>query len=223
MRTPGQRQHVFALESLLNEAAAAAKADPAQFRIDHTKDQRLIDIIRKTTEAAAWQPRPSPNPDARHTGDRPVKGRGMAVLYRFGAYWAGVAEIEVVPSTGVIRVTRFTIGVDPGKVINPRHLKSNCEGGVIMGLGEAMSEELTFDESRITSTDWARYRIPTMKDAPEIQVVTISRDDVGFGGVGEAANSVSQPALVAAVFDATGIQPRRTPLTPAYMKTLLTA
>ncbi|MGE0394456.1 MAG: molybdopterin cofactor-binding domain-containing protein [Vicinamibacterales bacterium] len=221
MRTPGQRQHVCALESILNEAAAAAGADPVQFRIDHTKDQRLIDIIRKTATEAGWSPRPSPNPAARRTGDTPVAGRGMAVMYRFGAYWAGIADIEVVPSTGVITVKKFTIGVDPGKVINPRHLKSNCEGGVVMGMGEVLMEQLTFDQGKVTSIDWTKYKIPTMKDLPEIKVVTIDRDDAGFGGVGEAANSLPQPAILAAVFDATGVQPRRTPLTPDYVRSLL--
>ena len=57
-----------------------------------------------------------------------------------------LAEVEVVPSTGVVRVTRFVIGVDPGKVINPRHLKGNCEGGVVMGLGEVLMEQVTFDQ-----------------------------------------------------------------------------
>jgi CO/xanthine dehydrogenase Mo-binding subunit len=220
-RTPMQRQHVFALESLLNEAAAAAGADPIQFRLDHTSDSRLIDVIRKTAEAAGWQPRPSPSPSARRAGSTPVKGRGMAVMYRFGTYWAAIAEVEVTPSTGVVKVTHFTLGIDPGKVINPRHLKLIAEGGVVMGLGEALKEEMTFDKEKVTATNWSRYRIPTMADLPELRIVTISRDDQGFGGGGEAANSLPQPALVAAVFDATGVQPRRTPLTPASVQRLL--
>jgi CO/xanthine dehydrogenase Mo-binding subunit len=220
MRTPMQRQHVFALESLLNEAAAAARIDPIQFRLNHTTDKRLIDIVKKTAEAAGWQTRPSPNPEARRTGTTPVKGRGMAIVYRFGAYWAGIAEVEVTPSTGVVQVTRFTLGIDPGKIINPRHLKLIGEGGVVMGLSEGLKEEVTFDESKITSNNFARYKIMTMAETPEIQIVTISRDDEGFGGGGEAANTVPAPALVAAVFDATGVQPRRTPLTPTYMQQL---
>src|SRR5207253_197434 len=80
MRTPGQRQHIFMLESVLNEAAAAAAVDPVQFRLNHTTDRRMIDIIKKTAESAGWQTRPSPNPSARRTGDTPVKGRGMAAM-----------------------------------------------------------------------------------------------------------------------------------------------
>jgi nicotinate dehydrogenase subunit B len=223
MRTPYQRQHIFMLESVLNEAAAAAKMDPIEFRLAHTTDQRMIDIIRKTAQSVGWQYRPSPNPEARRTGDTPVKGRGFAAMYRFGAYWAGVAEVEVVPSTGVVKVTRFTLGVDVGKIINPRHLTLIAQGGVVMGLSEVMKEELLFDQSKVTSADWSRYKIMTMGDTPEIKIVTLNREDVGFGGGGEAANSLPQPAVVAAVFDATGVQPRRSPLTPEYVKGLLKA
>src|SRR5262249_28176573 len=130
---------------------------------------------------------------------------------------------HVTPSTGVVKVTRFTLGVDPGKIINPRHLKLVMQGGVVMGLGEVLKEELTFDTEKVTSTDWSRYHIMTLADLPPIDIVTISRDDQGFGGGGEAANALPQPAVVAAVFDATGVQPRRSPLTPAYIQELLKA
>jgi CO/xanthine dehydrogenase Mo-binding subunit len=62
-----------------------------------------------------------------------------------------------------------------------------------------------------------------MEELPEIRVVQISRDDKGFGGGSEAANAVVAPAVAAAVFDATGVQPRRIPLTPEYVASLLKA
>src|SRR5258708_227254 len=71
MRTPGQRQQNFALESLINEAAVAAKADPIEFRIQHTTDRRLIDILNATAKEAGWQARPSPHPNARRSGSEP--------------------------------------------------------------------------------------------------------------------------------------------------------
>jgi CO/xanthine dehydrogenase Mo-binding subunit len=223
MRTPGQRQQNFALEALMNEAAAAAGADPIQFRIDHTTDQRLIDILNATAKSAGWQPRPSPHANARRKGTMPVTGRGVSIIVRSNAYWVGIAEVTVTPATGAVQVTKFTIGLECGKIINPRQLDRCMKGGLVMGLSEALKEEVTFDTGKVTSTDWSRYKILTMQEMPEITVVQISRDDKGFGTGGEAANAVGPPTVAAALFDATGVHPRRIPLTPAYVSSLLKA
>jgi CO/xanthine dehydrogenase Mo-binding subunit len=221
MRTPGQRQQNFALESLMNEAASCAGIDPIQFRLLHTTDQRLIDIIHATAKAAAWEPRPSPHPGARRTGSAPVTGRGIGIMIRENSCWMGIAEVTVTPDTGTVQVTKFTIGADCGKIINPRQLERCMRSGVVMGVSEALKEEVTFDQGKITSTSWSRYKILTMAETPEVKVVQISRDDKGFGGGSEAANAVCTPAVAAAFFDATGVHPRRIPLTPAYVTTLL--
>ena len=220
MRTPGQRQQNFVLESLLNEAAAAAHADPIEFRIRHTSERRLIDVLHATAKAARWETRPSPHGGARNSGADTVNGQGVCVVVRQNAYWVGIANVAVIPATGSIRVTRFTIGVDCGKIINPRQLDRCMKSGVVMGLSEALKEEVTFDRAKITSTDWSRYRILTMEEMPEIEVVQISRDDRGFGGGSEAANAVVPAAVAAAFFDATGLTARRLPLTPAYVRCL---
>jgi CO/xanthine dehydrogenase Mo-binding subunit len=223
MRTPGQRQQNFALESLINEAAAATGTDPIQYRIRHTTDKRLIEVLNTTASAAGWESRPSPHGSARKVGTDPLTGRGVCVVVRQNAYWVGIAEIVVIPSTGSVRVSHFTIGVDPGKVINPRQLDRCMKSGVVMGLSEALKEEVTFDTRKVTSTDWSRYKILTMEETPEIKVVQISRDDHGFGGGSEAANAVCPGAVAAAFFDATGVNARRIPLTPAYVSKLLKA
>ena len=148
-------------------------------------------------------------------------GRGVCVIVRSNAYWAGIAEASVTPATGAVQVTKFTIGCEPGKIINPRQLDRCLKSGVVMGLSEALKEEVTFDKSKVTSTNWSRYKILTMAEMPEIQVVTLSRDDKGFGGGSEAANAVVPAAVAAALFDATGVWARRIPLTVAYVKELL--
>ena len=221
MRTPGQRQQNFALEGLLNEAAAAAKADPVAFRLLHTTDQRLIDLLKATAKAAEWEERSSPRKDARKAGTAPVSGRGVCIMIRENAYWVGIAKISVVPDTGMVHVTKFTIGCEPGKIINPRQLGLCMKSGVVMGLSEALKEEVTFDKSKVTSTNWDRYKILTMEEMPEIKIVPLSRDDKDFGGGSEGANAVCAPAVTAAFFDATGIQARRIPLTPSYVTALL--
>lgn len=221
MRTPGQRQQNFPLESLINEAAAAQGVDPIEFRLQHTTDQRLIDIIHATAKAAEWQPRPAPNSTARRTGTDPVTGRGVGIMVRENACWMGIAEITVTPETGLVRVTKFTIGVDCGKIINPRQLERCLKSGVVMGVSEALKEEVTFDTGKITSTSWSRYKILTMAEMPDVKTVTISRDDRGYGMGSEGANAICSPAIAAAFFDATGVFPRRIPLTPAYVTKLL--
>jgi CO/xanthine dehydrogenase Mo-binding subunit len=120
-----------------------------------------------------------------------------------------------------VQVTRFTIGLDCGKIINPRQLDRCMKSGVVMGLSEALKEEVTFDKGKVTSTDWSRYKILTMGEMPEIKVVHVPREDKGFGSGSEAANAVGPAAVAAALFDATGVHPRRIPLTPAYVTTLL--
>jgi nicotinate dehydrogenase subunit B len=221
MRTPGQRQQNFALEGLINEAAAAAGADPVEYRLAHMTDERMINLLHATAKAANWETRPSPHGGARRTGSAPVKGRGVCIMIRENAYWVGIAEVSVVPSSGEVRVTKFTIGGEPGKIINPRQLDRCMKSGVVMGLSETLKEEVTFDKSKVTSTDWSRYKILTMQEMPEIQVVQLSRDDKGFGGGSEAANAIVAPAVTAAFFDATGVQAHRLPLTSQYVVKLL--
>ena len=221
MRTPGQRQQNFALEGMMNEAAAAAGADPIEFRLAHTTDERLTNLVKATAKAAGWETRPSPHKGARRTGAAPVNGRGMCVMIRENAYWVGIAEASIVPATGEVKVTKFIIGGEPGKIINPRQLERCMKSGVVMGLSEALKEEVTFDKSRVTSTDWTSYKILTMEETPEIQVMQLSRDDKGFGGGSEAANGLVPPAVAAAIFDATGVWPRKLPMNPANISALL--
>jgi nicotinate dehydrogenase subunit B len=146
------------------------------------------------------------------------------VMFRSGTYWACVAQVAVDITTGVIKVEKMTLAVDPGIVINPSQLKRQVEGGVVMGVSMTLLEEVRFDESGVSSNDWRSYPILTMADVPEIQVVLINRPDVGKYGQGsEAANALAAPAIAGAFFDATGKVARRLPLKPDYIQTLLKA
>ena len=222
MRTPGQFQQNYPRELAVSEAAALAGADAIQFRIDHATEDRVIDVLKAVREESGWQTRPSPAPGA--TGDNPVRGRGVSVMFRSGSYWACVCEIAVTPATGVIKVEKYTIAVDPGIVVNPLQLKRQVEGGAIMGISHALLEEARFDQSGILARDWLTYPILKMADIPAIQVKMIHRPEVGYyGGGSEAANALAAPAIAAALHDATGKIARRLPLKPAYVQALLKA
>ena len=224
MRTPGQFQQNYPRELAINEAAALAGADAIQFRLDHASEERVINVLKTVRDASGWDTRPSPRPDATSTGSSQVRGRGVSLMLRSGSYWACVCHIAVTPRTGKIVVEKYTIAVDPGIVVNPMQLKRNVEGGAVMGISHALFEEVTFDESGITTEDWNSYPIPTMSDIPEIKVVLLNNPKVGaYGGGSEAANALAAPAIAAALHDATGKVIRRLPMKPAYVQALLNA
>jgi nicotinate dehydrogenase subunit B len=222
MRTPGQFQQNYPRELAISEAAALAGADAIQFRIDHANEERVVGVLKAVRDASGWDMRPSPRADLVSTGSTPVRGRGVSLMLRSGTYWACVCQIAVTPSTGAIVVEKYTIAVDPGIVINPMQLKRQVEGGAVMGISHALFEEVTFNESGVTSEDWNSYPIPTMADIPEIKVVLLHNPKVGaYGGGSEAANALAAPAIAAALHDATGKVLRRLPLKAAYVQAVL--
>jgi CO/xanthine dehydrogenase Mo-binding subunit len=224
MRTPTQFQQNFPRELALNEAALLAGVDPIQFRLDLAKEERVINLLNHLKAESGWETRPSPNPKASATGETVVRGHGMSVMLRSGSYWGCACEVAVTPSTGAIKVEKYTMVVDPGIVINPEQLKRQIEGGAVMGISMALHEEVAFDEGTVTSNNWYTYPILTMGEVPEIKVVMLHRPEVGTYGQGsEAANALAAPAICAAVIDATGKPIRKLPLRPEYVKEMLKA
>jgi nicotinate dehydrogenase subunit B len=221
-RTPSQRQQNFALESAVNEAAALAGADPIAFRLAHTTDPRLIAVLNALKTAHGWETRPSPNPKASATSATAVKGQGMGVMVRSGGHWAAAADITVVPKTGKVTVDKYTVVLEPGIVVNPLQMKRITEGGSVMGISETLYEQVAFNKSTITSTDWATYPIMRMLNLPEVNVVLINNPSVGtYNGAGEGSNSLPPVTITAAFFDATGKNARTLPLRPPNVKAML--
>jgi aerobic-type carbon monoxide dehydrogenase small subunit (CoxS/CutS family) len=189
IRTPGQAQQNFARELAISEAAVSAGRDPLQFRLDHTTDRRLINVLQQVRQASGWDERPQR--PASDTGASPVvQGRGVSAIFRHSAYWACVCEVAVDRESGKVGVRRYTVAVDPGIVINPLQLRRQIEGGAVMGLSRALFDETHFDESGVTDQDWASTPIPTMADLPEITVVLLNNPAAAtFGGGSEAASA----------------------------------
>jgi CO/xanthine dehydrogenase Mo-binding subunit len=220
-RTPVMREHAFALEGMVNEAAAAVGADPIEYRLRHTDDPRLVNVLNTLKSAHRWETRPSPASQATATGSKPVKGRGMGVMLRSNGRWAAAADVTVDPRTGKVTIDRYTVVVDPGIVINPLQLRRITEGGTVQGISEVMKEGITYDKGMITSRDWVQYPIMRFADVPEINVVLVNNPSVGaYNGAGEGSNGLPYVSIPAAVFDATGKFPRSLPLRPANMRAL---
>jgi CO/xanthine dehydrogenase Mo-binding subunit len=219
IRTPGRMQNTYANECFMDELAAAAGADPVEFRLKYLDpaDKRGIECLNRVAALAKWDKRPSPKRDQ---GGDVVTGRGVTYckyeLVR--TYVAVVAEVEVKRSTGEIRCTRFFISHDCGQIINPDGLKNQLEGNIIQTVSRTLKEELKFSRSAVTSLDWVSYPILTFPEVPEIVMDLIDRPTMPPWGAGEPAAAVVPSAISNAVFDATGVRLRSVPYTPDKVK-----
>lgn len=224
MRTPIQFQQNFPREAAISEAAALAKVDPIQFRIDHVDSPRFKKILTRLREESGWETRSSPAPKASAKGKAVVRGQGASIMLRDNGYWACAAHVAVNPETGEVKVERITLVADPGIIVNPLQLKRQAQAGCLMGVSQALHEEVAFDEGAVTSADWSSYPILTMAEMPELRVIIAGDAEAGIYGQGsESANALAAPAIAAAFFDATGKPARRIPLRPDYVKAMLTA
>jgi CO/xanthine dehydrogenase Mo-binding subunit len=212
IRTPGRMQNTYANEVFIDECAAAAGADPVEYRLRYLTDPRGIAVLRAAAAMAKWDSRPSPRRDPA----APIaRGRGIAyVKYEnVRTYCAGVAEVEVNRQTGLIRCTRFYVAHDCGQIINPDGVRAQIEGQVIQTVSRTLKEELKWNRSRVTSVDWASYPILRFPDVPEVHMELINRPNDPPWGVGEPAACLPPPAISNAVFDAIGVRLRSVPFT----------
>ncbi len=223
IRTPGRMQNTYANECFMDELAAAAKADPIEFRLKYLDpaDKRGIEVLTRLKALAKWETRPSPQPGS--GGGNIAKGRGVSyVKYELVRTYVGiVANVEVDRASGAIRVTRVYMTHDCGQIINPDGLRNQVEGNIIQTLSRTLIEELKFDRSAVTSLDWASYPIITFPDVPEVVIELINQPNTPPWGAGEPSAAVVPSAVSNAVFDATGVRLRSIPYTPDKVKAAL--
>lgn len=137
---------------------------------------------------------------------------------------AAVAEVDVNPADGEIRVKRVVIAHDCGLIVNPDGLRTHIEGNVIQATSRTLKEEVKFDRSLVTSLDWKTYpilRFNEINEIPDVIIELIDRPDQSAVGAGEATTSVIPAAIANAVFDATGVRLCRVPFTAQRVKTAL--
>ncbi|MPY89960.1 MAG: molybdopterin-dependent oxidoreductase [Luteitalea sp.] len=224
LRSPSRLQNTFAHECFMDEVAARVKADPVAYRLRHLHDARLSEVVSAAAKAARWEARSSPRPDAGRAGV--ARGRGIAcVLYEGdNGYCAMIAEVEVDQATGRVATKRLVVAHDCGPVSNPDGVRNQIEGGALQGLSRALSEEVTWDDRKVTSIDWRTYRsLPLGFEVPIVESVLINRPDVEAFGAGETSITVVAAAVGNAIFDATGARIREVPFTPERVKKALDA
>jgi CO/xanthine dehydrogenase Mo-binding subunit len=202
LRSLGAYANVFAIESFVDEIAAATGVDPLRFRLRHLDDARARTVLERAAARAGWDGRPR----------REGEGRGLAFArYKnAGAYCAVVAEIV---AGREIELRRLVVAVDVGLVINPDGLANQIEGGAVQAASWTLKEAVRFDRTRITSDRWETYPILRFSAVPAVDVEIVSRPDCPALGAGEAAMGPVAAAIGNAVWDALGVRVRDLPIT----------
>jgi CO/xanthine dehydrogenase Mo-binding subunit len=203
LRSLGAYANVFAIESFMNELAHAAGADPVAFRLRHLSDPRARAVIDAAAIRANW------------SGWTPREGHGHGIGFakykNLGAYCAVVAEVDVGRE---VRVSRLTLAVDVGLVINPDGVRNQIEGGAIQSTSWTLKEQVRLGERGIANPGWEDYPILRFSDVPAVEIELIDRPDLPAVGAGEAAQGPTAAAIANAVENALGVRVRELPLAP---------
>jgi isoquinoline 1-oxidoreductase subunit beta len=198
-RGVGATHNLFVVESFIDELAVAAGQDPVMFRRAMLqKNQRALAVLNLAAEKSGWG------------GNLPKgTGRGIGVQFAFGSYLSCVLEVEVPPS-GEIILHRAVVAVDCGSTVNPDTVRAQIAGGLILGLGTAMYNEITLAGGAVEQSNFHDYRALRINEAPKIEVYQIHNNEAP-GGIGETGTAAAAPALGNAIFAATGKRLRRLP------------
>jgi isoquinoline 1-oxidoreductase beta subunit len=203
-------QNAIYLECFMDELAHAAGKDPLEFRRalmgNHPKHLAVLNAV---AERAGWG-RPA----------EPVNGqpvfRGLAQTHGFGSYVAACAEVSV-SDAGELRIHRIVAATDPGHAVNPQQIAAQVEGSFVYGLSAALYGACTVKDGRIEQTNFDSYPVMRMADMPRVESIVMPSG--GFwGGVGEPTIAVAAPAVLNAIFAATGKRIRELPLQQADLR-----
>ncbi len=203
LRALGATANIFAIESFMDELAAAAGADPVEFRLRHLKDPRARAVIETAAAKAGWR--------KGEKGDG-SRGRGIGFArYKNGAcYLAVIVEVEMERE---IAVRRAWAAIDAGLVINPDGLANQTEGGIIQAASWALKEAVRYDRNRILTGNWDDYPILNFEEVPSVEVTILNQPEQPPLGAGEGQQGPTAAAIANAIHNAMGVRLRDMPFT----------
>ncbi len=203
-------QNAIYLECFIDEVAHALKQDPLELRRRlMTKHPKHLAVLNAVAERTGWG-RPAPD-----VGGQKVF-RGLAQTMGFGSYVAACAEVSV-SDAGELKIHRIVAATDCGHAVNPQQIEAQVEGSFAYGLSAALYGECTLKDGRIEQENFTTYPVMMMNQMPKVE--TIVMPSGGFwGGVGEPTIAVAAPAVLNAIFAATGRRIRELPLRNQNLK-----
>ena len=228
LRSVGPGWTNWAVESFIDEAAHATKADPVAFRIAHLTGAgrnagsapnavggalRQAAVVRRAAVLAGW-------------GTALPAGTGLGLATSFGqerdmpTWVACVARVRVDAKTGDVTVEKLTLVVDAGTIVDPGGARAQIEGAALWGLSLALHEGTRFENGQVADTNLDSYTPLRIGDVPALDISFIDSDDVPVG-LGEPATTVVAPAIANAIFNAVGVRMRHLPMRSAELRTAL--
>ena len=193
-------QNGIYLECFIDELAKAANKDPVEFRRALMKNHpKHLGVLNAAARAADWG---KPLPQGVH--------RGVAVFMGYASYSAAVAEVSVSPK-GELKIHRMVVATDCGNVVNPDQIAAQTDGAVAMGLSALLFNEITIDKGRVVERNFNSYPVLQIAQMPKVESVLAPTHDF-WGGVGEPTICVIAPAVMNAIFAATGKPVRNLPI-----------
>ena len=203
-------QNAIYLESFIDEIAAATQQDPLALRRKlMTQAPKHLAVLNAVAQRVQWdKPAPSVN------GQKVY--RGLAQIHGFGSYVAACAEVSV-SAEGELTIHRIVAATDPGHAVNPQQIEAQVEGSFAYGLSAALFGECTVKDGRMEQDNFSTYPVVQMRHMPRVE--TIVMPSGGFwGGVGEPTIAVAAPAVLNAIYAATGKRIRDLPLKKHSLK-----
>jgi isoquinoline 1-oxidoreductase len=210
-RAPGNNTTTFARESHIDILAHRAGIDPVEFRLNNMKEPRMKRTLELAVKTFGYEPGIGP------TG----RGIGVALGFDAGTYVAIIAQVEVDKTTGKVQPVRIVCAQDMAQVVNPHGATIQTEGGITMGLGYALYEDVSFDWGKVNTSNFDDYEITRFAVTPVIESVFIDDMHSAPQGGGEPAIICVGGAIANAVFDACGARIFQMPVTPARIMAAL--
>ena len=204
----GAGPNTLVVESTMDECARHVGADPLDWRLQHTTDARLAQVLRSAAAESRWSERPASDATT-------LRGRGIAGgIYKGVSYAAAVADVEVQRATGQVRVTALWCAHDCGLVLQPDGVRAQSEGNLVWCVGMVLHEKLPVARSGVAAASFADYPLPRMGDIPPLHVHLID-SSAPPTGAGETAMVAGAGAIANALRDATGVRFARLPVRSA--------